>query len=199
MPATGPIPSIADFREAGKKAMLGYRDPRLSLRTGGGYDVTQGTLAVQYSRQARRDRGLFERCYVETSKDFDRDRLVEAYYRVERVGASYGAGSATIRRPSASGSGALYTGTPIEVTGLATPSTYVVTSDVAFTTEVALEVPIRAARSGTGVRINASGNLRFGEGASQLEALGWRVESARCADGTDYEQDDDYLARARAK
>jgi hypothetical protein len=197
MPAAGKPPSIAEFRDAARKAMLGYRDPRLSLRTGGGYDITQGTLAVQYSRQAQRDRGLFERCYVETSRDVDRDRLVEAYYRVERVPEAFGAGVSVIRRPTASGSGTVYTGTPIEVTGGAAPTAYVATSDVVFGTETTLEVPVRAARSGWGVRINTSEGLRFGEGASQLEALGWTIESLRCDEGTDYEQDDDYLARAR--
>lgn len=198
MPAQSPVPGIADLRKAARDAIVGGRDPRLSVRTGGGYDLTQGPMAVLFSRQAKRDQGLFRQCYVETSTGADRDRLVEAYYQVERVPAAYGIGEAELL--GSAGAGTVYAGTIIEVLVPAQPpAQYFVTEDTPYLDgSAAFPVPVRAARAGSGVAVQADASvLRFGDGSDYLLSEGFSVVSLVCDDGTDAEEDDAYLARAR--
>ncbi len=195
MPSHDPVPTIAELRKAARDEILG-RDPRLSARSGGGYDYTQGPMALLNARQAKRDQELFKRVYVETSRGEDRDRLVEAYYRIERVQRTYGTGKVVLKR---SGSGTVYAGTPFEVLVPGqSPVRYSVTEDTAFVdASIAFEVPIRAERPGKGVRVDVSGSsVRFGDGAEYIALF--TILSLRCDDGTDEELDDDYLARARS-
>ncbi len=199
MPAVTKVPTIEDFRAAARKGMRGWRDPNLSVRSGGGYDFTQGPAAVIWSREAQRDRDLFLQVYTESSTNADRDRIVEAYYHVERVPAAYGAGTCEFARPgAAAGAGRIYAGTRVAVLKAGyPPAVYAVAADTDVTsTALSLPVPMRATRYGTGVASTASGPaLRLDDIIFDATL---RPAALVVGDGTDREEDDAYLARARA-
>ncbi len=200
MPAVTKVPTIEDFREAARRGIRGWRDPNLSVRSGGGYDFTQGPAAVIWSREAQRDRDLFLQVYTESATDADRDRLVEAYYHVERVPAAYGLGTCEFTRPSAAaGAGRIYAGTRVAVLKAGyPPAVYAVLADTDVTAAaLSLPVPMRATRYGTGVAANvgSASGLRLDD---ILFDATLRPAALVVGDGTDREEDDAYLARARA-
>ncbi len=198
MPSSTPVPTIEDFRAVARKGIRGFRDPLLSLRSGGGYDLTQGPAAVIWSRQAQRDRGLFLQVYTESSTDADRDRLVKAYYHVERVEATYGTGIAAFVRPTAAaGAGTIYAGTRISVPMPGRPpAVYTVISNTNIGSQLDVPVPIRATQYGSGVATSAvAPSLHLDDSVFDASLV---PVSLVCADGTDREDDDAYLARARA-
>ncbi len=194
MPSQLPVPTIRDFLSAASKGLRGYRDAMISARRGGGYDMTQGPPALIWSREAARDRDLFRQCYTETSRGADRDRLVAAYYKVDRTPEAYGTGQAVLQRSTGATSGKIYAGQRIIFERTSPPTEYVVTADVDVAVgTLIVGVAVRAGRTGTGTAIDASSDLKLGDETFAA----FTVVSLVCSDGTNSEQDDDYLARAK--
>lgn len=199
MPARTRVPGIAEFRDAASKALHGYRDPRLSTRPGGGYDLVLGSSALLWSREVARDQALFRQVYVESARGAALDRLVEAYYTVERVRATYGTGKLVLVRPTVgAGAGTVYAGTRVLVvrSGQA-PEVFAVAADTDVgALDTSVPVPIRATRMGAGVAISADSTaLRLDDSVFDATFV---AASLVCGDGQDEEKDEDYLARARA-
>lgn len=189
MPATGPVPSLADFNQAYADALIGERDEDLDTREGSSYDVLGGNAALIWSRQAQRDRDLFRQNYV-TTASVGLDRLVERQYGVQRILETYGSGTVILSAPAVDEY--IWTGQRVEVIGGPAPIEYIITTDARSDGVTPLVMPVRASRTGPGTAIATTSNLRL-----QNDTEGIPVQSLVCGDGTNRERDEDYLARAR--
>lgn len=115
-----------------------------------------------------------------------------------RIQATRGQGSLTLSRPAAAGAdGTVYAGTRVELLTATAPVVYRVAADttvLAADTDVA--IPIEATRDGSGVKATADADrLRL---ADSLFDATLSPIALVCADGTDEEAADVYVARARA-
>lgn len=194
------IPSVPDLLDV-FGAEVRSRRIEADVHRGAVYDVCAGIGALFWARMAGRDRDLFRVCYFDGATDEDLDARIAAFDGPARTQSTRGSGHAIIRRPStAGGSGTLWAGTRISVTGIGTirPRVYIVQSDSPVGSVLATSIPIEADVEGTGVAIdtNSLGVPRLTWGDALWDTT-WMIERIVCADGTDRESDAQYLARYR--
>lgn len=199
MPAALPPLTLSALLTAHEQALHGLRSPTLDTHRGSGYDLVGGASALLWTRQANRDRQLFRNAYTDSATGDDLSRHVEAKYGgLPRITATAGAGTLTLSRPAvAVADGTLYAGTRIELLTATAPVVYRIAADTTvLAADLAIAVPIEATREGTGSRATAAAAaLRFSD--SIFDATLTPVALV-CADGTDEEPADVYVARARA-
>ena len=195
MPAVRRVPKTADFLAAWEAGLRGERGIERNARRGGIYDLVDGPSALLWAEEAARDRALFLACYADGATGEDLDRIVLRRYGVTRVQDDYGTGTALLSRPG-TGAGVVYRGTRIEVTGAGPfPRVYAVADDVPVaSSDLDVLVPVRATRTGKGVAVSTTENLRV---TDELFDPTLTPVSLTCADGTDRETDAEYLARGR--
>ena len=174
------------------------RSPTLDARRGSGYDLVGGAAALLWTKQANRDRQLFRNAYTDSATGADLSRHVEAKYGgIARVQAEAGAGTLTLSRPAAAlADGVIYAGTRIEMLTATAPVVYRVSADTPVPSVLLdVAVPIEATRTGRGSRASANANnLRL---ADSIFDPSLSPVALVCADGTDEEPADAYIARAR--
>jgi len=196
VPATDPVPAVADFLEAFEDQVAGEESAGLRARRGGVLDLANGSAALLGGSEATRDQGLFQQCYTDSASGEALSRQVEARYDVTRIVAAYGVGILALKRPTAAGgSNTIDIGTRVELLGGAAPVEYAVTAEVLVSaTALLVELPIRATTTGTGVACSATSNIRL---ADSIFDETFVPISLVCADGTDDEAPAAYVARGR--
>lgn len=201
MPAVLDLPNVTDYLIAYSGAIQGKKNALLDLRTGSSLEIPGGMAALLWSRQSQRDRTLFNNAYTDSSTGVDLDRHIELKYKVERIQATYGEGYLILKNISEPGFGTVfyYKGTRLEVYGINKNNQFItleykVKEDVEVPVDApTFTIPIEAIRPGTGVAIEAVENIRFTDEVSDYFVISY----LKCNDGTDYESDNDYRARAR--
>lgn len=196
MSATSPLPSVEEFLRAGADAIRVREGQDANTRDGSVLDLLNGPAAMAWAEQAVRDRDLFRQIHTDTARGDRLEELVLKRYKVAMRRASRGQGKSVLTRESGTLSGTIFEGTRIRVRNGATGASlyYAVSQDVFVpSAPLAVEVPIRATRTGTGVAIS---NPLVRELADKTFDT-WAVASLICADGTDDEAPEAYIARAR--
>jgi len=165
------------------------------------YDIAAGIGAILWARMAGRDQDLFRVCYFDSATDSDLEERIQAFGGAARVTSSRGTGTAVIRRSTtAGGSGTLWAGTRIAVTGVGSlkPRMYRISQDTAMGAVLSATITVEAEEAGTGASINTSqlSTPRL-VWADEVWDSTWTIDSLTCADGTDRETDPVYLARYR--
>lgn len=199
MPSTKPLPTLQDFRDAFRAGIVGEGNLGRDLRTGSMYDVVGGTSALVWSREMGFVRDVFQAASFDGSTREDADEQVFQRYGTLRTLETYGKGIAVFTRSSTAAT-TIFAGTRIRVANSTqTSREYVVASnvDVATDTTTAL-VPIRSRIPGTGslCRAVASETSLY---LLDAQELAWTVAELTCGEGTDFEPDDPYKARAKAE
>lgn len=196
MSATSRLPTVADFLRAGADAIRVREGQEANTRDGSVLDLVSGPAAMAWAEQVVRDRDLFRQIHTDTARGDRLEELVLKRYKVPMGRASRGQGKAVLTRLSSSLSGTLFEGTRLRVRNGATGAAqfYAIAQDVFVPVgPLAVEVPIRATRTGKGVAIM---NPLVRELADKTFDT-WAVASLICADGTDDEAPEAYIARAR--
>lgn len=202
MSATEPVPTVADFLDAGAAAVRVDDDPTTNTRTGSVVDLTVGPAAMAWAQQAARDRALFRNIYPDSASGDRLEEIVLRRYGVPRIQATRGQGKTILTRSSdAGGGGTLFAGTRIAVrrSTSSTPLFYALAADYVVpggAGQFSIQVDIQATRPGSGVKIDGPIRAEF---TDVLYDPLWTVANLWCADGTDEEPPEVYVARARAK
>ena len=199
MSATEPVPTVSDFLAAGAAAVRVDGDQTMNVRTGGVVDLAAGPAAMAWAQEASRDRDLFRDVYTDSARGARLEETVTLRYGVPRVQATRGQGKAIlVRASSGAGGGTLYEGTRIAVRNSKStaPLFYALAADYTVPAGVilAIQVDIQATRPGTGVKIDGPITA---EVADVVYDPLWTVQKLYCADGTDEEAPEAYVARAR--
>jgi hypothetical protein len=200
MSATEPVPTVADFLQAGAIALRTDLDPAINVRRGSAVDLTAGPAALAWAQEAARDRDLFRSVYTDSSSGAALEDRVLLRYGVPRIKATRGQGAMVLQRANdLAGGGTIYEGTRISVqrTTSTTPLYYSVAEDYVVpggAGQLSITVKIQATRAGSGVAINKPTQAAFEDVV--YDPL-WRVMTLHCGDGTDEESPEAYVARAR--
>lgn len=195
MPSSLPLPTVSDFLTAGQEAVRGQVDIYADLRTGSIYDHINGPLAILHARQAQADRDKFRAIYINTAQGADLTRIVTSRLGVPRILAAQGQGLCQFSRSNASGGATTFwAGTRIQVNGN-NPVIYQVANTVSVGSVTGASIPIQAALTGPGSQVSAATNLTLLDALSDTT---WAPTSLTCAAGTNFEDAQDYVARARA-
>lgn len=193
MPSTLPLPTISSLVQAASNAVMGEDDPYADVRSGSLYNHAVGPTAVLFSREADRDKSLFEDIYFDNASGKALTRYVWARDGIARVMDSAGAGTCSFTRPTAGGgAGPFLKGTRIQVAGTP-PMVYEVSADTTVGAgALTATIPIDASVLGTGVKIAVSSGLSL---LDEVYDLTWKPISLSCADGTDFEEASAFRAR----
>lgn len=200
MSATEPIPTVADFLQAGADALRVDVDPALNVRRGSAVDLTSGPAAMAWAQQAVRDRDLFRQGYTDSASGTRLEDRVLKRYGVPRIQATRGQGKAILVRSSdANGGGTLFAGTRISVRRASSsiPSHYALAEDYVVPNTpgiLAIQVAIQATQEGTGVKLDKPIEATIDDVV--YDPL-WTVQTLSCEDGTNEESPEAYVARAR--
>ena len=199
MPSQDSLPTIATLLKGFGDAVRGAKDRFADVRRGSAFDLIAGPAAIIHTRQAQRDRDLFQTVYLDNADGTALTALIQGRYNVTRILDTYGVGTAYFVRPTASaGAGTIWNGTILRVTGLAGGAKkYKVTSDTAVAAGAlaVTSVPIVALDVGVGSAIAATSGLVIDD---VLFDATLTVQSLACGDGTSFESAEDYRARARS-
>jgi hypothetical protein len=193
MPSTQPLPTIRGEVQAASNALIGERDPYGDTRSGSLYNHNVGPTAVLFSREADRDKDLFEDIYFNSADGDALTTLVQQRTGIARFLDTAGIGTCTFVRPTnGGGGGSFLQGTEIQVAG--TPGmVYEVASDTTVSsTALTCMIPIQASALGTGTAITATSGLTL---LDPIYDNTWVPTQLICADGTDFEKAADYRAR----
>lgn len=194
MPSAKPIPTLADYLLAAEQTLRGSRSSTADTHRGSSYELVHGPSAILWARQSVRVKGLFRNCYTDTATGPDLERHVFKKYGVTRIPAAYGLGTMIVVRPSAGALGTLWEGTRATVTVNGRTAVYVIAEDTPVAAaDTLVSVPIRAARTGAGVKIAAVSGIALETTFDSTIT----ASSLVCGDGTDEEEPAVYLARAR--
>jgi Baseplate J-like protein len=193
MPSSRVLPTIEDLLGAAAGALRGAKDNFADTRRGSLYDHAAGPMAILFSREADRDRDLFDDSYLQSARGDALTTLIEGRYGTARVLSTAGTGICRFVRSSATaGAGTMWQGSRIQVPG-SPPGIYQIASDTpAGATQLIADIPIEASVMGPGSAISVN------TGLSLLDPLYdplWQPQVLTCADGTDYEHADAYRAR----
>jgi hypothetical protein len=201
MPATEPVPTLAELLAAHGDGIRGLVDPTADTRRGAVYDHWAGAGALLFTREASRDRDLFRACYFDTAEGAKLNEIARRRFGVEPIVATFGEGSAALSRDTlTAGEGTVFAGTRISVIRPnSEPVTFAVKADtIASTSMHDVVVPIRPLRRGAGAALRTAAApgvvLRIDD---PLWDATWRVMSLECANGTDAESPSALRARAR--
>jgi hypothetical protein len=132
MSATEPVPTVADFLQAGAIALRTDLDPAINVRRGSAVDLTAGPAALAWAQEAARDRDLFRSVYTDSSSGAALEDRVLLRYGVPRIKATRGQGAMVLQRANdLAGGGTIYEGTRISLqrTTSTTPLYYSVAED----------------------------------------------------------------------
>jgi len=199
MPTVIQEPTLTELVRAFHDGVRAQRDRYADGHEGSVYDHFAGVGAIHWSRQARRDTDMFRAVYFATAEGTELTNLLADRYAFARVPEAYGTGTARLSRTStAAGSGTVWKGTRIALTGdLVEQKLYVVTEDKPVgATDTTVDVSVRAERPGPGtaVEFGASSTLRA-RVDDPLWDTTWTVATITCADGTAFETAADARAR----
>ena len=193
MPSTQPLPTIRGLVQAASNALTGERDANGDVRSGSLYNHNAGPMAVLFSREADRDKDLFEDIYFNSAKGDALTDYVQARTGIMRYLDAAGVGTCTFARPTdGGGSGPFLQGTEIQVAGTPGMIYEVAVDTTVSATALVCTIPIRASMLGSGTAITST------TGLSLLDPIydnTWVPMQLTCADGTDYEKAADYRAR----
>lgn len=205
MPSDKPLPSVARLVRAYHDGIHGQRDNRADRHSGSIYDIWGGAAAVLFARQAMRDKDMFADVYFDFAGGPGLTDRVSFEYLLDRQTDAYGYGTAILARPTAgAGAGTIWQGTRIlcDTTGESDGkrTEYAVAEDTDVSAGVlTLPVPIHSTVVGVGTAIETTSSdvpaPRLGD---SLWDPSWTVVRLSCADGINYEFNDDLRARARA-
>jgi len=193
MPSTQPLPTIRGLVQAASNALVGERDANGDVRSGSLYNHNAGPMAVLFSREADRDKDLFEDIYFNSAKGDALTDLVQTRTGIARYLDAAGMGTCSFTRPTdGGGGGSFLQGSRIQVAG--TPGMiYEVAADtVVSATALSCTIPIQASTLGTGTAITATAGLSL---VDPIYDNTWVPTQLICADGTDFEKAADYRAR----
>src|SRR5258706_15611328 len=116
MPATEPIPTLAELLSAHGDGIRGLADPTADTRRGAVYDHWAGAGAILFTREAARDRDLFRACYFDTAEGAKLTEIARRRFGVEPIVATFGEGGASLSRDTLNaGEGTVFAGTRISV------------------------------------------------------------------------------------
>jgi hypothetical protein len=193
MPSTQPLPTIRQLVQAASNALTGERDPNGDTRSGSLYNHNAGPMAVLFSREADRDKDLFQDIYFNGARGDALTDLIQTRTGIARILDAAGVGTCTFARPTDGGGGGPFLqGTEIQVAG--TPGMiYEVAADTTVSaTALICTIPIKASTLGSGTAITASAGLSL---LDPIYDNTWVPQVLICADGTDFESAADYKAR----
>jgi hypothetical protein len=193
MPSNLPLPTIRGLVGAASNAIVGKRDEYGDVISGSLYNHASGPTAVIFSREADRDKNLFEDIYFNSATGDALTEYVQAKFGIARVLDSYGAGTCSFSRPTTTaGGGSFLQGTRIQIQG--NPPTIVeISVDTAVpSASLLVTIPIRSIVTGSGVAIQASSGLTL---LDPIYDNTWTPKQLQCGDGSDFESASDFRAR----
>jgi Baseplate J-like protein len=194
MPSSLPLPTIQQLVTAASNAEIGERNTNADTRSGSLYNHTIGPMAILFSREADRDKSLFEDIYFNSASGAALTSLVQQRYKVARILDTYGQGTCIFTRPTATGgAGKFLRGTRVQVPG--TPAAiYEVSVDTSvLAAALTVTIPIQAIVTGIGQAVSVS------SGATLLDPIfdnTFVPTQLTCANGTVFEDAATYRARA---
>jgi hypothetical protein len=196
------LPTVSQLRKSFSNALVGTADEFADTITGSMYDIIGSVGAISFSKQSQRDKDLFASGYFDGAVGADLTDLVLKRFGIARILDTYGTGTAILSRPTATaGAGTIWTGTRVLVAGSGSvaPEEYVVASDTpVLSNQTQVTVPVHAPSFGSGYAVNAQ-NPPWALSVDDLcFDRTFSVLSINCADGTDFESDQDFKARVRS-
>ena len=199
MPSTQPLPTIPQLLRAGRAALQGERDLYGDARDGSLYDHATGPMAILCSREADRDKTLFDSIYFANAEGKALTTLIQQRYAslgIVRILDAAGQGACTFTRPTDGGGATLFPqGTRVRVPGTP-PGIYQVAADTT-TSAAALRavIPIENTQIGETTPVQTSTGLALLDPISDLT---WVPQQLQCGSGTVFEPAPAFRARALA-
>lgn len=202
MPATTPVPTIDELRQAFDAAVSSSR-AAADAHLGAFYDYLGGVGAICFRRLAQRDQGESQGLYFETASEDQLDRYLSSRFpRYARIENTPGRGYVVLQRPTAAaGQGIIYEGARILVasTGEDAQRTYMVSENWYVESTSLLErVPVRATVDGPAGAIDShESTSRILRLEDALWDLSWTAMELICGKGTVRERNEEVIARLR--